>query len=214
MPLALHASVTCCKDKDQAKAGPSASTGSKSTLAGYFKQSDAYIDKLLFWLVHTYQPISTISNEDFRTFAKALNPKVQLPNERKICDLLVLKKHNIEQAVKTMLLKQDVAFTMDSWTSNSNTTYFSWTAHFIDENWKLQSLALDIAKHEGSTTQDHLVSVAEGLADKHGLTPTSVVTDCEPSMVAAGRNFEWEHTGCFAHRLEIVSGVAFKHKGQ
>ncbi|CAM9809105.1 unnamed protein product [Phaeothamnion confervicola] len=113
-----------------------------------------------------------------------------------------------------MMDGQAESITVDSWTSPANDTYFSVTRHFINNFWELLSLTADCIKHTGHTcTGDLVLVITEQLCGKYNIEPINIVTDCEPSMIAAGRDLPFDHTGCLAHRLDTVTGVWFKGPG-
>jgi zinc finger BED domain-containing protein 1 (E3 SUMO-protein ligase ZBED1) len=99
------------------------------------------------------------------------------------------------------------AITIDYWTSDANETYYALTRHFITKEGILRCLSLDCIKHTGSSkAADIVVSIEKKCADQK-IVPSAVITDCEPSMVAAGRDYSSQHGGCcIDHRLEIVTG--------
>ena len=50
----------------------------------------------------------------------------------------------LEQWLKNDKFKdQEVSFTLDKWTSKSNESMLGMTAHFIDDDWKLQHFAIE-----------------------------------------------------------------------
>ena len=113
-----------------------------------------------------------------------------------------------------MAANQEQAITVDGWTSTATETYHSLTRHFINDDMELVCLALDCQLHEGTTTADALAVSLIALTERVGVAPVDCVTDCEPSMVAAGRQLPFPHTGCTAHRLETITGSFFKATGK
>jgi hypothetical protein len=49
-----------------------------------------------------------------------------------------------------------ISFTTDCWTSPSSKSFMSITAHFIDNNWKLQHILLDFIEMYDSHTGQNL----------------------------------------------------------
>lgn len=118
-----------------------------------------------------------------------------------------------------MLDGEFVAITTDGWTSRSNDSYMSLTVAFIDSEWELHHLSLDCTKHTGTTTGEDLVKGIVSMIERHDLTGRVVacVTDCEPSMVKAGRLLEvgggmLQHIGCSNHRIESTTSSVFNGK--
>ena len=80
--------------------------------------------------------------------------------------------------------------TTDSWTSCSNTTYTTCTAHFIDlTTWTLHHFPLGIFQKQGRSRAEEVVHHIESIWGQFELSYTNlvcVVTDTEPTMVKAG----------------------------
>lgn len=79
--------------------------------------------------------------------------------------------------------------TADGSTSNANDTFVYFTALGINRDWEVVSFVLNCSRSEGSTTGDELTKKMEAMIESHKLNGrvTVGVTDCEPSMVVAGR---------------------------
>lgn len=115
-----------------------------------------------------------------------------------------------------MLDQEFVAITTDGWTSRKTESYMSLTVAYIDSEWELHHLSLDCGKHTGTTTGEDLAKLIAGMIESHDLTGrvTACVTDCEPSMVKAGRLLEVggstiSHVGCTNHRMESTTSSVF-----
>ncbi|CAM9804223.1 unnamed protein product [Phaeothamnion confervicola] len=143
-----------------------------------------------------------------------LNKRAAMPSSKVLCDYLVRFKLSLHGDIAAMTTGQKEAVTVDGWTSRVGDQYFSLTRHFINEQWELTSLALDCVKHVGSTCASDLVRVVEDLVERANVTAINFTTDCEPSMVVAGRETKFPHSGCLAHRLEIVTGIFFGSPGE
>ncbi|CBJ33910.1 conserved unknown protein [Ectocarpus siliculosus] len=140
----------------------------------------------------------------------ALNKRAKVPSRRELLSRM--------RAVKTALMldAEFVAITTDGWTSRNNESYMSLTVAYIDYEWKLHHLSLDCAKHTGTTTGEDLAALVAGMIERHDLTGRVIacVTDCEPSMIKAGRLLEVDggtisHIGCSNHRMESTTSSVF-----
>ena len=120
---------------------------------------------------------------------RTLKGNASIPQRRvllaRIEELLV----DLQGSVATMLRGQYVSMTTDGWTSHANESYISFTVVYVNDYWKMVTLALSCSKKQGSTMGEGLAASIEAMAETHGLTGHEVVdnTDCEPSMVKAGR---------------------------
>ncbi len=64
------------------------------------------------------------------------------------------------------------------------------TAHWIDDNWKLNSITLGCKRKEGRATANDHVAAVETMMGKFSLSYKKLVanvTDTEATMIAAGR---------------------------
>lgn len=83
---------------------------------------------------------------------------------------------------------------------------------FIDDDRESMTISSYCKKHEGDTTREELAKFTEGIMLKHGQSGhvTTVITDCEPSIVKAGYHPEAKnlatHIGCAGHRLLSSAG--------
>ncbi|CAM9385032.1 unnamed protein product [Phaeothamnion confervicola] len=173
-----------------------------------------WIEELCRFVVMQYQPLSIVSSPEFKTMVSVLEKRAAMPSSKMLFDYLVRYKLSLHGDIAAMTKGQKEAVTVDGWTSRAGDQYFSLTRHFINEQWELTSLALDCVKHVGSTCASDLVRIVEDLVERANVTAINLTTDCEPSMVAAGRETKFQHSGCLAHRLESVTGIFFDGPGE
>ena len=114
---------------------------------------------------------------------------------------------------------QHLSVTTDGWTSCANGTYHSFTVSLMYDGWNMRTLSLDCSKATGSAKGEDLAESVIAQVKKHKLEGrvTAFTTDCEPSMVKAGRLVEEqgvaEHHGCCNHRLHCTTGIVFNGPG-
>ncbi|XP_028425734.1 zinc finger BED domain-containing protein 1-like [Perca flavescens] len=110
---------------------------------------------------------------------------------------------------------KNVALTGDHWTSVNNDNYLGVTAHFIDNEWNLQSFALTVSKteerHYADACADHFLDVVKEWKIKEKLT--TLGTDSARNMVAAARQLPFEHLPCMAHSLRRTVTVSLNDSG-
>lgn len=135
---------------------------------------------------------------------------------------IVLEKEAEAIAVLSEILKDEYfALTDDGWTSRRNKSYTAVTAHWIDDNWKLNSCTLGCKPKEGRATAVDHVAAVESMMAKFSLSYKKLVanvTDTEATMIAAGRlliDHSLANGGkaswgpCVDHVLECSTGIAF-----
>lgn len=96
---------------------------------------------LVVWKIVDEESFSSVEKPGFRNFWKVAVHPSHLPPSRATLTRDCLKMHyDLKTSLKRYFStqKQRVSLTTDTWTSNQKLCYMSLTAHFIDENWKLQ----------------------------------------------------------------------------
>lgn len=84
-------------------------------------------------IVSDLQPLSTVEDEGFKAFVRALGPKYRLPGKKKLTETHLVNMFN-ECKGKVMEALQNapgVVLTTDVWTSMSTEVYLSVTCHVI-----------------------------------------------------------------------------------
>ena len=150
---------------------------------------------------------------------RTLKGKASIPQPRillaRMAELLV----DLQGSVATMLRGQYVSMTTDGWTSRANESYIFFTVVYVNEDWKMMTLAISCSKKQGSTKGEDLAASIEAMVETHGLTGHVVMgnKDCEPSMMNAGRILTEKavlmHVGCTCHRIECVTALVFDGPG-
>ncbi len=107
---------------------------------------------------------------------------------------LLKKVYYVTQHKLIAILKgRHYTLTTNAWTSIAKVGYVTCTAHFIDgDTWKLHSMVLGLCeKTSRSRAIDCVEYTEQQMKEYHLHYPemTCVVTDTEPTMVAAGRMF-------------------------
>ncbi|CAM9814402.1 unnamed protein product, partial [Ascophyllum nodosum] len=167
----------------------------------------------------TNQPISVVDNKFFRDMVRTLKGKASIPSRRVLLARMEELLVDLQGSVATMLRGQYVFMTTDGWTSRANESYISFTVVYVNDDWKMVTLVLSCSKKQGSMKGEDLAASIEAMVEGHGLTGHVVVgnTDCEPSMVKAGRILTEKgvlmHVGCTCHRIECVTALVFDGPG-
>ena len=150
---------------------------------------------------------------------RTLKGKASIPQRRVLLAWMEELLVDLQGSVATMLRGQYVSMTTDGWTSRANESYISFTVVYVNDDWKMVTLALSCSKKQGSTKGEDLAASIEAMVETHGLTGHVVVgnTDCEPSMAKAGHILTEKsvlmHVGCTCHRIECVTALVFDGPG-
>ncbi|XP_047103747.1 E3 SUMO-protein ligase ZBED1-like, partial [Schistocerca piceifrons] len=172
--------------------------------------------KLMGLFTKDYQPFSIVNDSGFRSFVHALNPAYEIPSRRTVTNVMLPaayaeaneKVQQKLQGIKTICL------TTDCWTSASNESYMAVTGHFINEQFRLQSVLLECSHFSGAHTSSNLSTALIKITDKFSLGGKilMVVTDNAPNIKnAISTILKWKHFGCYAHTLNLVVQDALKN---
>ena len=92
-------------------------------------------------IIHEY-PLSIVEHHGFRKFLGGLQPLFKVPSRNTIKSD-IFKIYDFERQRTLKMLEKNtsrVAITTDMWTaSNQKKGFMALTAHFIDQNWNMQS---------------------------------------------------------------------------
>jgi hypothetical protein len=167
----------------------------------------------LFYL--DFQPFSVVDDRGFRQFVKSLNPCYELPNRQTISRSLIpaLYENCLTNTKNTVSKISHCCLTTDCWTSSNNDSFISVTVHFLDENFKIQSMLLTCSIFDKSHTSENLAKELLTIAKDWAIEGKIVlaVSDNAANIKSAIQNrTPWKFFGCYAHTLNLIVGDALK----
>ncbi len=165
--------------------------------------------KLIKWILHSTKPIDTVNDTFFNDLLTFFNLNYKLLNDKNL-KLLIHQAYNwTEGSMKELLISfaKYILLTTDLWTSHAKQGYISIIASFIDSDFKIYDILLELKylpyPHISEHIQDNLKSTIEkwNLQEKI----IAITTDNESNMVKAISNLDniiWiPYT---AHTLQLV----------
>ncbi|XP_072400428.1 E3 SUMO-protein ligase ZBED1-like [Diabrotica undecimpunctata] len=165
-------------------------------------------------IVKDLQPLSVIENPGFKELIAGLEPSYSIPSRFTFSNSFLPQKFQQKQdKLKALLSKTSaITITTDSWIAqHSQTSYISYTAHFIDNDWGLYSCLLTCHQYEQSHTAENLKDDLYNVLKEWNIFDKvfAVTTDNAANMKAAIKLTGWGHIGCFAHTVNLVvqSGI-------
>jgi len=95
-----------------------------------------------------YYPFSIVEDEEFQKFVKLLCPSYSLPSRKTLSNSLLLSIYNeiINKIIDRLTDSQAICLTCDGWTNINNSSFFVFTAHYIDSNTHLKSHLLECSE--------------------------------------------------------------------
>lgn len=172
------------------------------------------------WIAVKYLPLHFFDDKRTQELFAYLRPEVKLP-KRNTLRVKVIKRFNqLKTAVMSILQKNPskLSFTIDAWTSVANKSFYGITVHYIDSNWKLQSIVLDFVPSRGHHTGEDIARIFYTSLLEYGLDVTRI-QGITVDNAAANSTFmvelskfvnadlfdpEDQHFRCIAHILNLA----------
>ncbi|CAB4377208.1 unnamed protein product [Rhizophagus irregularis] len=160
-----------------------------------------------------------VENDDFIAFITILDPRYKLPSRQTVSIKIQEIYESQCKILKTYFskLSSKVTITTDVWTACTNQAYMSVTLHWIDDEWKMYCILLDLVslyeRHTGVTLANTMYTIINdfGLGEKI----IAITTDNASNMNVFGQNFTQllsdnhgnvlsRRVRCAAHILNLV----------
>ncbi|WOL20604.1 zinc finger BED domain-containing protein RICESLEEPER 2-like [Canna indica] len=165
-------------------------------------------------------PFKFVEREGFKKFVQSLNPKFKMPSRWTISrDCSQLYKD--EKAKLKMFIRnnsQSICITTDTWTSVQNLNYMVVTAHFIDNDWKLNKKILSfcsISSHKGDAMASELEKVLKewgiervfSISGDNASSNQKMIDTLRKVFIVTGKivaSGKYMHVRCIAHIFNLV----------
>lgn len=169
-------------------------------------------DALMLLFTKDFQPFSLVEDKGFRKFVASLNPAYQLPSRKHISNVMLdaaFRKCEVEVREKFLVTKS-ACLTVDCWTSRAQEGYFAVTAHYINNNFELESVLLQCRVLPGPHTAINISEDLERILAEWKLEGKVrlVISDNASNMKSSIKALKLKHFGCFAHTLNLVAKSA------
>ncbi|KAJ0988890.1 hypothetical protein J5N97_007246 [Dioscorea zingiberensis] len=131
-------------EKPQLLPCPRTAAGKANSLKDWTFDQEISRSKLARMIVLHEYPFSIVEHEGFSDFLMSLNPmfKMITPSIVREDCLALFEKEKKSMKEKFVSSSQRVSLTSNLWTSKQGLEYISLTAHFINDEWKLQKQVL------------------------------------------------------------------------
>lgn len=166
---------------------------------------------LAYWLSCDMLPMHTVQKPRFAHFISVmLGPDFKIPTEKTVLKYCKLIEHNMRESVlKNIENVDDVALSTDTRTSRSGDAYITTTAHYIDDEWNLQSNTISTAGMSESHDADNLQDKLEAIAAEFNLIESKIVctTHDNASNIQNGvdqSDLLGDSNRCYAHTEQLA----------
>lgn len=154
------------------------------------------------------QPYNVVDAEGFRLMINTFAPNFKCPHRNAMTDkyIPILYEQTKEAITTIMKNATHVSFTTDCWTSEAQNPYYSLTAHFITEDWKLISACLNCTLLDVDHTALNLKESLTNALEEWNIPRSNVTafsTDNGSNIVQAISSMSVPHIACFAHTIQI-----------
>jgi hypothetical protein len=181
-----------------------------------FKQKEKIDQTLLQMITSDFQPLSVVEDAGFRAYSNALNPSYTLPSKKVLSNTLLPAKF-IETYNKSKEMIKDavsVTVTTDCWTSCNNESFIALTAHYIDSNFDIKNLLLEVSAYSHNHTSANLATEIRRIITDWGLDDSNIllaVSDNAANIKKAIKDeLKWRFFGCLAHTINLIVQDALK----
>lgn len=155
------------------------------------------------------QPFSVVEDIGFSRLMQKVKPNYTLPSRRYFSEKIVpaiytkvLKKVNI-----IINESENISFTTDIWTSSSNHSFISLTAHCVNNKFERKVLVLRVAPFSGSHTAARIAEVIESVMVDFKIPSYKIhviVRDNGANIVKGIVETGYSGLACFLHTLQLV----------
>lgn len=127
---------------------------------------------LVEWLAVKCLPLHFFDDDLTQQLFGRINSNLNFPKRTAMTTAVENTHEKIRGHVMKILQenKSKISFTIDGWTSVRSKSYYGITAHYIDQEWQMHSLALDFVPSKGRHTGLDIAELFRSALDKAGLT--------------------------------------------
>jgi hypothetical protein len=121
------------------------------------------------WVIDQAIPFEMITMPSFRNMFNPLNRNAAAIvniGRRGIREHAMTLGRFAERATELEVNGREISWTTDHWTGPNDETYSTVTAHYVGNDWKLQSVILDFKVFHGSTSGDYIYNDIEAVLKK------------------------------------------------
>lgn len=102
---------------------------------------------------------------------------------------------------------KSVSITTDCWTSCNNDGFIAVTAHFIDDNFQIKSILLEVSSCSVNHTSINLANELTRITSDWGVENKILLALSDNAAnikKAISEELHWKHLGCLAHTINLI----------
>ncbi|CAM4609835.1 unnamed protein product [Leuciscus chuanchicus] len=151
------------------------------------KRKEDITKGIVHYIAQDMRPVNTVEGECFENMFKIVEPRYTVPAQETVMRALRSRFDGLKVNVNQLLQSSEaVGLTTDLWSSLRMEAYMTVTAHFIDADWKMNSVVLETKQMDEAHTGENVAVRLTQVADAYHIPPekrVSVVTDNTANMV-------------------------------
>jgi len=168
-----------------------------------------------------YLPFSFFDDDFTVDYFKLINPNLKVPNRNTLRKQAERLFEQVQSKIKEILAHYTsaISFTIDGWTAINGKSYYGITGHFITDDFKYHSIALDFVasngKHYGveiakmfftSLKNYDILHKVQGITVDNCAANSTFIQEFTTLMTNDGFQFdpESQHFRCVAHVLNLA----------
>ncbi len=166
-------------------------------------------DAVMFYIAKDCLPLYTVEKPGFKNLVSTFDSRYDLPSRSYFSRTALPELYaEVRDQVKAEL--EPITYfsaTTDLWSSDDSLTpYISYTVHFLNNDWKLQSRCLQTKflpeDHTGEVLSDSLEDTLStwNLAVE---CQVCITTDSAANIINATKRLDWLRLSCFGHNLHL-----------
>lgn len=163
---------------------------------------------LLQMLACDLQPLAIVEYPGFMNYINSMGAHAKLPTKHTLLNTLLPAKYAEVQKTVLMMLSsaKHIALSGDIWMSPNSGEHLYISAHFINNEWELKSVALGMIFLLNQCTIDELAERLFQLVEKWQITNkvSCLVSSRNTKLSSAAKMRNWSHLCCFADSLNLA----------
>ncbi|GES86544.1 zinc finger BED domain-containing protein 1-like [Rhizophagus clarus] len=168
----------------------------------------------LRWILLTTQPLSTITQKAYIEHMYIIDPQFTVPGEKKL-RMMIARSYGYNKEKLKLLLKtaQSISLTTDLWSSRSKHGYLGLTATWINKNFEIMDVLLEISYFPTPHTAKAITEGIKNAMQKWEIENlvVSITTDNGANVVAAIQDLTpIKRLSCAAHTLQLAISKGLK----
>ena len=163
-------------------------------------------------------PIYSVEKTGFQRTLVVFDKRYEPPSHKYISKTAIPRVYSYsntkEQVVSDLSCMEYFSATTDCWSIQGMKPYLSYTVHYIDDQWALQSCCLHTLYLPEDRTTSNLAEGLEETLRSWSLDVTRqacITTDSASNIKWATMDLGWRHISCFGHNLNLAVNKALKN---